>query len=122
MASCKTGWIVPNGTKKHNFTNMFFVLFHCLLSVLSVYRKNRYTCKGNHTTETTLRAVGQEPSLHIADYLSPLKTLQIKAADPTNTNISCPLLLLIATFYKFRYGEISTSSKLGSMLLNMNRK
>ena len=52
-----------------------------------------------------------------------IKIIQIKAAYPTNTYISYHLLFLTdATFYKFRYGAISTSSKLGSMLLNMNRK
>ena len=65
----------------------------------------------------------QEPSLHFADYLSPLKISPIKAADPNNTHTSCLLLLLTeATFYKSRCGEIPTLSELGSMLLNTNRK
>jgi hypothetical protein len=86
-------------------------------------KKQIYSRKGNHTTETTLQAVRQEISFHIADYLSPSKILQIKAADPTNTYISCHFLILTdATFYKFRYGGISTSSKLGSILLNMKGK
>jgi hypothetical protein len=103
----------------------YVLWFVSLLTVSSVRlpQKQIHSCKGNHTTETTLQAVRQEPSLHIADCLSPLKILQIKAADPTNTYISCHLLLLTdATFYKFRHGAISTSSKLGSMLLNTNRK
>jgi len=93
------------------------------VSAVRLPQKQIYSCKGNHTTETTQQTVRQEPSLHIADYLPPLKTHQIKAADPTNTFILCHLLLLTdATFYKFRYGAISISSKLGSMLLNVNRK
>lgn len=74
-------------------------------------QKQIYSCKGDLTTETTLQAVRQERSLHITDYLSPLKIFKIKVADPTNTNISYHLLLLTdATFYKFRYDAISTSS------------
>lgn len=79
-----------------------FVL--CLLLTVGAVRlpqKQIYSCKcDHHTTETTLQAVRQEPSLHIADYLSPLKILTIKAAGPTNTNIPYDLLLLTdATFF-----------------------
>jgi hypothetical protein len=83
----------------------FYEYVLCFVSLLTVSavrlpQKQIYSCKGNHTTETTQLTVRQEPSLHIADYLPPLKIHQIKAADPTNTYISCHLLLLTdATFF-----------------------
>ena len=60
-----------------NKKTQFFEYVICFVSLLIVSavrlpQKHIYYCKGNHTTEPTLQAVRQEPSLHIADYLSPL--------------------------------------------------